>query len=371
MQYDYVIVGAGLFGSTFARLATDNGKKCLIIDKRKHIGGNVYTENKDGINIHIYGPHIFHTNNEDVWKFVNRFANFNNYIHQVKARNGENVYSLPFNMNTFNEIFNVFTPSSARAIIQKEVDEFGDEKDDSLEGFAIRTVGKTIYEKLIKGYTQKQWQRDPKDLPSFIIKRIPLRFTYNNNYFEDRYQGIPIGGYTKLIENMLKGVDIKLEVDYFKDKTYWDSVANHVVYTGCIDQYYDYKFGKLEYRTLEFKTIFTKLTDNFQGCAQMNYADTEVPFTRTIEHKHFEFGNQPYTYITYEYPMKWTEDSIPYYPINDNNNQKIFRQYDELSKQDNIIFGGRLANYQYYDMHQVIGQAFSIYNKHVREINNE
>lgn len=369
MKYDYIIVGAGLFGSTFARLATDNGKKCLIIDKRKHIGGNVYTENKDGINLHVYGPHIFHTNNEDVWKFMNRFASFNNYIHQVKARYDGDVYSLPFNMNTFNEIFGALTPRVARSFIQDEVKKYGNINDDSLEGFAIRSVGKTIYDTLIKGYTEKQWQRSPKSLPSSIIKRLPLRFTFNNNYFDDQYQGIPIGGYTKLMENMLEGVDIKLDVDYFKDKAHWDSTADNIVYTGCIDQYYDYRFGKLEYRTLEFNTVFMQDTENFQGCAQMNYTDAAVPFTRAIEHKHFEFGNQPYTYVTYEYPTKWNDTKIPYYPINNNTNQKIFRQYDQLSKQDKVIFGGRLANYQYYDMHQVVGQAFAIYNKHVRETN--
>jgi UDP-galactopyranose mutase len=369
MKYDYVIVGAGLFGSTFARLATDNGKKCLIIDKRKHIGGNVYTENKDGINIHVYGPHIFHTNSEDIWKFVNRFANFNNYIHQVKARYGEKVYSLPFNMNTFYELWKTITPTAAANAIKKETSLYDGMKGDSLESFALRTVGKTIYERLIKGYTEKQWQRSPRELPSSIIKRIPLRFNYNNNYFNDQYQGIPIGGYTKMMEKMLEGVEVKLNVDYFADKNYWDSIADKVVYTGCIDQYYDYRFGRLEYRTLEFNTVLMPDTDNFQGCAQMNYTDSSVPFTRAVEHKHFEFGTQPVTYVTFEYPVKWREDSIPYYPINDDNNQGIFRQYEQLSKQDKVIFGGRLANYQYYDMHQVIGQAFSIYNKHVRDTN--
>lgn len=365
-KYDYLIVGAGLFGATFARLATDNGKTCLIIDKRKHIAGNCYTENMDGINVHKYGPHIFHTNNDEIWSFVKRFAKFNHFVYSPKAYYRKKLYSLPFNMNTFYELWGTITPEQAKAKIDSQVIE----KDSitNLEEYALSMVGKDIYNKLIKGYTEKQWMKPPKELPASIIKRIPLRFTFNNNYFNDAHQGIPIGGYTKMFEKMLEGVEVKLDIDYFKDKQHWDSVAEHVVYTGCIDEHFDYKFGKLEYRTLDFETTFLNVSD-YQGCAGVNYTGLEYPFTRVVEHKHFEFGTQPYTYITHEYPVKMEEGKIPYYPINDEANQKVFRQYEELAKQTKVIFGGRLANYQYLDMHQVIGQAMAVYNRHVRETN--
>jgi len=361
--YDYLIVGAGLFGITFAEHAVRDGKSCLLIDKRDHIGGNCYTENKDGINIHKYGPHIFHTNNERIWNYVNQFTEFNNFVYSPKALYKNKLYSLPFNMNTFYELWGTVAPEQAQAKINSQIIKNREIK--NLEDYALSLVGKDIYNKLIKGYTEKQWMRNPKDLPSSIIKRIPLRFTFNNNYFNDKYQGIPIGGYTNMLYNMLEGSTIQLGVDYFKDKQHWDSIAATVVYTGCIDQYFDYRFGKLEYRTLEFETSFLNI-ENYQGCAGVNYTGTEHPYTRVVEHKHFEFGTQPYTYITHEYPVKMEEGKIPYYPINDDANQKIFRQYEELANQTNVIFGGRLANYQYYDMHQVIGQAMSLYEKHNR-----
>jgi len=366
MLYDYLIVGAGVFGSTFARLATDDGKRCLVIDKRNHIAGNCYTEHKDGINIHKYGPHIFHTSNEKIWEFVNRFSKFNNFILSPKAYNNGKIYSLPFNMNTFYELWGTITPEEAKEKISSQI--FNGDVN-NLEDYALNHVGSDIYNILIKGYTQKQWKRDPKYLPSSIIKRLPLRFTYDNNYFNDTYQGIPIDGYTKMFENILDGIEVRLNIDYFSDKDYWNSIANNVVYSGCIDEFFDYKFGKLQYRSLEFKTKFLE-QNNFQGCAVMNYSESSIPYTRIIEHKHFEFGNQPHTYITFEYPTEYENNNIPCYPINDTINQKIFNQYEEYSKQTNTIFGGRLANYQYYDMHQVFGQAISIYNKHIKVKND-
>lgn len=358
-KYDYLIVGAGMFGSTFARLATDEGKKCLIIDKRNHIAGNCYTDNKDGINIHKYGPHIFHTSNNKIWNFVNRFAKFNNFVLNPKAFYNGKLYSLPFNMNTFYEMWGTIKPQDAKFIIENQTKKGG--PFDNLEDHALSMVGEDIYNKLIRGYTKKQWMKDPKELPASIIKRLPIRLTYNNNYFNDTYQGIPIGGYTKMFENMLEGIDVILNEDYFNKKEEWNAIADKVVYTGCIDEFFDYKFGKLEYRTLDFETLFLDDISNYQGCAIVNYTDEDVPYTRIIEHKHFEFGTQHHTYITYEYPVKMEEGKTPYYPINTDANQKIFNQYDLLSKQSNVIFGGRLANYQYYDMHQVIGQAMSIY----------
>lgn len=354
-----------MFGSTFARLATDQGKRCLIIDKRNHIAGNCYTETKDDIHLHVYGPHIFHTSNDEIWNFVNRFAKFNNYVHMPKAIYQNQMYSLPFNMNTYYELWGTITPEHAKAKIASQIVK---SEIKSLEDYALNHVGRDIYEKLIKGYTKKQWNKDPKDLPASIIKRLPLRFTYDNNYFNDTYQGIPIGGYTKMFENILNGIDIILNVDYFSDKQHWDNIATHVVYSGCIDQYFDYKFGKLEYRSLNFKTIFRENEDH-QGCAMVNYTDQNVPYTRITEHKHFEYYKQPHTYITYEYPADFNTENTPYYPINDEKNQKTFGMYEELAKQSNVIFGGRLARYQYFDMHQVIGQAMSIYRKHVEVIN--
>ncbi|CAB5221565.1 Glf UDP-galactopyranose mutase [uncultured Caudovirales phage] len=362
-MYDYLIVGAGMFGATFARLATDAGKTCLVIDKRDHIAGNCYTENKEGIHIHKYGPHIFHTSNDAIWKFVNRFARFNNFVLSPKANYKGKLYSLPFNMNTFYELWKTITPEQAKAMIAKQVVPCEDPK--TLEEFALSTVGKDVYNTLIKGYTEKQWMKHPRDLPASIIKRLPLRFTYNSNYFNDKYQGIPIGGYTEMFELMLEGIDVELNIDYFANKQHLDSLAKKVVYTGCIDQYFDYKYGKLEYRTLDFETARLDI-ESYQGTAVVNYTGTEQPFTRIVEHKHFDSNpdTTPYTYITHEYPAVMDDTKIPYYPINDEKNQSIFNLYDRESKlEKNVIFGGRLANYQYYDMHQVIGQAMATFSK--------
>ena len=361
--YDYVIVGAGLFGSTFARLATDAGKTCLIIEKRDHIGGNCYTKNQDGIDIHVYGPHIFHTSNKQIWEFVNKYSEFNNFRYTPKANYKGKLYSLPFNMNTFYEMWKTITPQQAKEKIESQ--KFHGTPA-NLEQQALSMVGKDIYKTLIKGYTEKQWQKKATDLPSFIIKRLPVRFTYDNNYFNDIYQGIPTQGYTKMFENMLEGIEVWLNTDYFEDKQHYDSLGDKVVYTGCIDQYFDYCFGKLEYRTLEFDTTRLDI-DNYQGSAVINYTGNEQPFTRIIEHKHFNPVDVPHTYITHEYPVAMDDSKIPFYPINDQTNNHKYKQYEQLTKTTpNVIFGGRLANYQYYDMHQVIGQAFSVFKKEVQ-----
>lgn len=357
-KYDYLIVGCGLFGATFARLASDDGKKCLIIDKRDHIAGNCYTEKIENINVHKYGPHIFHTSNKVVWDFVNRFSEFNNFILSPKAKYQKKLYSLPFNMNTFYEIWGTKRPEEAKYIIDKQ--KFKGEPS-NLEEQALSLVGSDIYEILIKGYTKKQWGKDPRNLPKFIIKRLPLRFVFDNNYFNDRYQGIPIGGYTKLFENMLDGIEVKLNCDYFSNKNYFNSLANKVVYTGCIDEFFNYEHGELEYRSLNFET---KILDceNRQGNAVINYTEEKIPWTRVIEHKHFEKSVSEKTVITKEYPKKYTKGDTPYYPINDDKNQKIYKKYQEKIKNlDNFIFGGRLAEYKYMDMHVVIESAFNKY----------
>jgi len=354
MKYDYLIVGSGLFGSTFAREATDAGKTCLIIESREHIGGNVYSENKDGIDVHKYGPHIFHTNDVRIWNYVNHFAKFNNFVLSPKVYTNGRVYSLPFNMNTFYEIWGCTTPEQAKRIIESQ--KFTGEPT-NLEEQALSLVGKDIYELLIRDYTTKQWKKEPKDLPSFIIKRLPVRFTYNNNYFDDFYQGIPIEGYTKMIENMIQDIPVSLNTNYFENRNYWNSIANKIVFTGKIDEYFDYKYGELEYRSLDFQTMELEM-ENYQGVAQMNYPDLSVPWTRIIEHKHFTGVKTNHTIITKEIPTEYSRDKTPYYPINDERNNKLYRKYrDHADSISNVIFGGRLAEYKYYDMHQIIASA--------------
>lgn len=356
---DYLVVGAGLFGSVFAHEMTKKRKKCLVIDKRDHLGGNVYCENIEGINVHKYGAHIFHTNDKRIWDYVNSFVEFNRYTNSPIANYKGELYSLPFNMNTFHQLWGVKTPEEAKAKIQEQVKESGITKPKNLEEQAISLVGKDIYEKLIKGYTEKQWGRKATDLPAFIIKRLPVRFTYDNNYFNDKYQGIPTGGYNKLIEGLLEGIETKTNVDFFQEKEYYKSIAEKIVFTGKIDEYFNYKYGKLSYRSLEFEHQKLDI-DNYQGNAVVNYTEAEVPYTRILEHKHFEFGKQDKTIITKEYPKEWTEGSEPYYPVNDEENSVKYSKYKKLSeKETNIIFGGRLAEYKYYDMHQVIASALS------------
>lgn len=356
-MYDYLIVGAGLFGSVFAREMMDAGYSCMVIDKRNHIGGNIYTENVCGINVHKYGAHIFHTSNRVIWDYIGRFAEFNRYTNSPVARYKNELYNLPFNMNTFNKLWGVITPKEAKAKIEEQIKDSGISNPSNLEEQAISLVGKDIYEKLIKGYTEKQWGKRACELPSFIIKRLPVRFTYDNNYFNDTYQGIPVGGYTQIIEKMLSGADIRLNADYFSDKEYYDSLAGKVVFTGMIDEYFDYCYGKLEYRTLRFENEILN-TDNFQGNAVVNYTEYEIPYTRIIEHKHFENTESDKTIITKEFPESWTDNSEPYYPVNDDKNNKLYEQYRRRAdKADNVIFGGRLGMYRYFDMHNVIQEA--------------
>lgn len=356
-MYDYLIVGSGLFGSVFAYEANKRGKKCLVIDKRDHIGGNVYTEKVEGITFHKYGAHIFHTNSKQIWDYVNQFAEFNRYTNSPVARYKDEVYNLPFNMNTFNKLWGVVTPQEAISKIEEQKKEAGVVEPQNLEEQAISLVGTDIYQKLIKGYTEKQWGRDAKELPAFIIKRLPVRFTYDNNYFNDKYQGIPIGGYTGIIEKMLEGIEVRLKTDFFKEKKQLQKLAQKTIFTGMIDEYYEYEFGKLEYRSLKFESEILDI-NNYQGNAVVNYTEREVPYTRIIEHKHFEFGAQEKTVITREYPAEWTKGEEPYYPINNSKNNEIYTKYLEQSRnENNVIFGGRLARYKYYDMHQVIGSA--------------
>ncbi|GAA5416942.1 UDP-galactopyranose mutase [Paraliobacillus ryukyuensis] len=359
-MYDYLIVGAGLFGAVFAYEASKRGKTCLVIDKRDHIGGNVYTEEVEGINVHRYGAHIFHTNNKKIWDYVNQFATFNRYTNAPIANYKGELYNLPFNMNTFYTLWGVTSPQEAQQKIKEQREAAGISKPTNLEEQAISLVGTDIYQKLIKGYTEKQWGRAAKDLPAFIIKRLPVRFTFDNNYFNDRYQGIPIGGYTAMVEKMLEGVDVTLNVDFFEDKEKWSNLANKIVFTGMIDQYYDYQHGVLAYRSLQFDTTVLDDVANYQGNAVVNYTDRETPYTRIIEHKHFEFGTQDKTVITKEYPSEWHPGDEPYYPVNDKRNEAIYQKYKQLAEQEvNVIFGGRLATYKYYDMHQVIGAALA------------
>lgn len=356
-KYDYLIVGAGLFGAIFAYEANKRGKKCLIIDKRPHIAGNIYTEEIEGINVHKYGAHIFHTNSKEVWEYINKFAEFNRYTNSPVARYKDELYNMPFNMNTFNKLWGVITPKEAAEKIEEEKKEAGITTPKNLEEQAISLVGKTIYEKLVKGYTEKQWGKKATELPSFIIKRLPVRFIYDNNYFNDKYQGIPIGGYTKIVEKMLSGIDVKLNTDFFDNKEEYENIADKIVFTGMIDKYYNYKYGELEYRSLRFETEILQ-EENYQGNAVVNYTEYEVPYTRIIEHKHFEFGKQPTTVITREYPQNWTRDKEPYYPVNNDKNNSLYEKYKELASKDSkVIFGGRLGQYKYYDMDQVIAAA--------------
>ncbi len=366
-MYDYLIVGAGLFGSVFAYEANKKGKKCLVIDKRPHTGGNIYCENIEGINVHKYGAHIFHTNNKKIWDYLNTIVEFNRYTNSPIANFKGEIYNMPFNMNTFNKLWGVITPQEAKDKIEEQKNEAGITNPKNLEEQAISLVGTDIYEKLVKGYTEKQWGRSAKELPAFIINRLPVRFTYDNNYFNDRYQGIPIGGYNSIIEKLLEGSDIRLNVDFFENRVELEALAKKTVFTGMIDQYFNYQYGVLEYRSLQFETKVED-TENYQGNAVVNYTDRETPYTRIIEHKHFEFGTQEKTVITKEYPTEWKSGDEPYYPINDQRNNELFNKYKELAeKEDNVIFGGRLATYKYYDMHQVIGAALTVAEKELSE----
>ena len=361
-MYDYLIVGCGLSGAVFAHLAKKDNKKVLIIDKRKVIAGNIYTETKNNIDIHKYGAHIFHTSNKDVWNFITSFGEFNSFINEPIANYKGKLYHLPFNMNTFNALWGVVTPKEALEKIEQERKKANIKEINNLEDQALSLVGKDIYTKLIKGYTEKQWGRDCKDLPSFIIKRLPLRFTYNNNYFDDMYQGIPIDGYTKIVENMIKGIDIRLGVDFLKDESL-KYIAKKIVFTGEIDKFYSYQLGKLEYRTLKFETEKLDM-ESYQGNAVINYTEREIPYTRIIEHKFFNLRDSKVTYITKEYPKNFSSGDEPFYPINDERNTNLYNKYLELSKKDNnIIFAGRLGQYKYFDMDDVILNTFELYNK--------
>jgi len=365
-QYDYLIVGAGLFGSTFAYFARKRGKRCLVIDKRPHLGGNIYCEEKEGIHVHKYGAHIFHTSNKEVWDFVNSIVEFNRYTNSPVANYKGKLYNLPFNMNTFYQMWGVTVPEEAKAKIEEQKAEamknmrlVGMKEPRNLEEQALILIGKDIYERLIKGYTEKQWGRKCTELPAFIIKRLPIRFVFDNNYFNDTYQGIPVGGYNKLIDGLLDGTETRTRVDFFADRTYWESMANTIVFTGKIDEYYDYRFGKLEYRTVRFEEEIHDCT-NYQGNAVVNYTECEIPYTRVIEHKHFEmFGadvdRSPKTIISKEYSMEWKDGMDPYYPVNDERNTLLADRYRKLAEaENNVIFGGRLAEYKYYDMGPIV-----------------
>ena len=363
MKYDYLVVGAGLYGAVFAYEAKKKGKTCLVIDKRDHIAGNIYCENVSGINVHKYGAHIFHTSDKKIWEYVNQFAEFNNYINSPVARYKNELYNLPFNMNTFSKMWNIATPQEAKDIIASQIADLNITEPKNLEEQALSLVGKDVYEKLIKGYTEKQWGRDCKDLPSFIIKRLPLRFIYDNNYFNDRYQGIPIGGYTKIVEKMLDGIEVRLNTNYLDNREEFDAMADKIVYTGMIDQFYDYKLGVLEYRSVRFETEELPM-ENYQGNAVVNYTEREVPYTRIIEHKHFEFGKQPTTIISREYSSEGKKGDEPYYPVNNDKNNALYQQYKELAdKEHKVIFGGRLGGYKYYDMDKVIVAALEMCEK--------
>ncbi|WP_293793063.1 UDP-galactopyranose mutase [uncultured Pantoea sp.] len=356
-MYDFIIVGSGLFGSVFAHEAHKKGKLVKVIEKRSHLGGNVFCENIDGINVHKYGAHIFHTNDKMIWDYVNRFVEFNRYTNCPIAISKGKLYNLPFNMNTFYQLWGVKTPEQAREIIKSQSSEFVGGEPSNLEEQAISLVGRDIYETLIKEYTEKQWGRECKKLPAFIIKRLPVRFTFDNNYFNDKYQGIPIGGYNKLIEGLLEGIEVETNIDYFLNKKRWDSQAKKIIYTGPIDRYFSYSLGRLDYRSLNFVTESLE-TANFQGNAVVNYVDSNVDYTRIIEHKHFEFGEQNSTVITREYPKEFEEGDEYYYPVNDSKNNRLYSKYKAKAElEENVVFGGRLAEYKYFDMHQVIASA--------------
>ena len=372
MLYDYLIVGSGLFGATFAYRAQQAGNKCLVIDKRPHLGVNIYCEYIEGINVHKYGAHIFHTSNKKVWNFVNSIVEFNRYTNSPVANYQGKLYNLPFNMNTFYQMWGVVTPQQAKEKIEEQranaveaMKKAGIKEPRNLEEQAISLIGTDIYEALIKGYTEKQWGRKCTDLPAFIIKRLPVRFVYDNNYFNDKYQGIPIGGYNKLIEGLLEGVEVKTNTDFFENRSYWESIAGKIIFTGKIDEFYNYQFGKLEYRTVRFEEEIHDCS-NYQGNAVVNYTEKEIPYTRIIEHKHFEmFGTEveecPKTVISKEYSTEWKDGMEPYYPVNDEKNNTLYNQYKELAdKEQNVIFGGRLAEYKYYDMAPIIEKVLNI-----------
>ena len=364
-RYDYLIVGAGLFGAVFAHEATARGKKCLVIDRRNHIAGNIYTEQISGIHVHRYGAHIFHTSDKYIWEYVNQFAEFNHYINSPVAVYKDELYNLPFNMNTFSKMWGIKTPAEAKAKIAEQVEQEHIGEPQNLEEQALKLVGRDIYEKLVKGYTEKQWGRDCKDLPAFIIKRLPCRFTYDNNYFNDRYQGIPVNGYTDMVENMLQGIEVRLNVDYFDLIKAEPDIAKKTIYTGCIDEFFGYRLGELEYRSVKFETEELN-TENYQGNAVVNYTDRSVPYTRVIEHKHFAFGTQPTTIISREYSTEWKSGHEPYYPINNAENTELYDRYRELSnRQQNVIFGGRLGLYRYFNMDEVIRIALELVRQEV------
>jgi UDP-galactopyranose mutase len=366
-EYDYLIVGAGLFGSTFAYMARKAGKNCLVIDKRPHTGGNIYCEDVDGIHVHKYGAHIFHTKNHEVWQFVNSLAEFNRYTNSPIANYKGQLYNLPFNMNTFYQMWGVKTPAEALAKINEQRAEMNGREPQNLEEQAISLVGRDIYETLIKGYTEKQWGRKCTDLPAFIIKRLPMRLTFDNNYFSDPYQGIPVGGYNVLTAKLLDGIEVRTDTDFFQQRDYFESLADHIVYTGAIDEYFGYSLGKLDWRTIRFEEQRLDIP-SFQGNAVINYTEAEVPFTRIIEHKHFEFGTQPFTIISREYSSEWTGDAEPFYTVNDDRNNRLAAQYKELAaREPRIIFGGRLAEYKYYDMDQVIASALAAADKSLKK----
>ncbi|MBS7302835.1 MAG: UDP-galactopyranose mutase [Lachnospiraceae bacterium] len=371
MHYDYLIVGAGLFGAVFAHEMTAKGRKCMVIDKRDHIAGNIYTKKWNDINVHWYGAHIFHTSNKEIWEYVNRFAEFNQFVNSPVAVYKDELYNLPFNMNTFSKLWGIKTPSEAKAKIKEQIEKLHISNPQNLEEQALSLAGTDVYEKLVKGYTEKQWGRDCKELPAFIIKRLPLRFTYDNNYFNDRYQGIPMGGYTAIAEKMLAGIPICLNTDFYdyvqkkddgtfatKAETGKADTFDKVLYTGMIDEYFDYVLGELEYRSLRFEHELLEGEENYQGNAVVNYTEREIPYTRIIEHKHFEFGTQPDTIITKEYPAEWKKGDEPYYPVNNERNNTLFEEYRKLAdKEKNVLFGGRLGQYRYYDMDKVIEAA--------------
>lgn len=361
-QFDYLIVGAGLYGSMFAWRAHKAGKKCLVIDKNAHIAGGCYTESVNGINVHKYGPHIFHTSNRQVWDFMNSLVPFNNFINSPIACYKGKRYNLPFNMNTFHQLWGVDTPEQAKEIIEAQRAEYADiEEPRNLEEQALKLAGRDIYETLVKGYSEKQWGMKATEIPAFVIRRLPFRFEFNNNYFNDTYQGIPIGGYTKIFEKLLEGIDVRLDTDYFQNREYFDSLAENIVYTGQIDAFFNYRFGELDFRSLRFEHKILEGVKDFQGNAVVNYTEAQVPYTRCIEHKHFEFGTQPDTVITYEYSRKWEKGAAPYYPINNDRNNALYARYADLANQQkNVIFGGRLAEYKYYDMHQIVENVLNM-----------
>jgi len=355
MKYDYLIVGSGFFGSICAHELKKLGKKCLVLEKRSHVGGNCFTDKKDNINVHIYGPHIFHTSIEEVWNWINQFVKFNDFTFRPVANYKGEIYSLPFNMWTFSKLWNITHPDQAKKIIEDQSSQIVEPE--NLEEQAIKLVGKDVYYKLIKGYTEKQWRKIATELPKEIIKRLPVRFTYDNNYFNDKYQGIPIGGYTQIFEKLLKNTEVRVNTDYIRERDYWNSQAEKIIYTGPIDAFFEYEFGELEYKTNEFKHEKHE-TDNFQGVSMMNYTDIEVPYTRCIEHKHFENSESECTWISYDFPVDYNKSKEPYYPVNDEKNNSIYLKYKEKSDNlENVYFGGRLAEYKYYDMDKVIKSA--------------